>query len=203
MTRTPLTWRRLAWKRGSRAKGQPQPYRPLFEGLEDRVVPSYFPSTTNGIHIYFPEYQLNLGGTYQQVKASGGGVLSDSHIDANGNYIGGSLSYQNVSSITLTGGSAAIFLDPTTTSGALTVQTPAQTAANPVTGTSVGLSVLGQENSSDSGLTYTWSSTGPASVTFSANGTNATQNTTATFAQAGTAGCGTVRAKVPRGCLGE
>jgi hypothetical protein len=70
--------------------------------------------------------------------------------------------------------------------GALTVQTPAQAATNPVTGTSVGLSVLGQENGSDSGLTYTWSSTGPANVTFSANGTNAAKNTTATFSHAGT-----------------
>jgi hypothetical protein len=130
-------------------------------------------------------YTLNLGGTYQQVKASGGGVLSDSQIDVHGNYIGGSLSYQNVSSVTLTGGSAAIFLNPTGSSGSLTVQTPAQAASNPVTGTSVGLSVLGQENGSDSGLTYTWSSTGPTSVTFSANGTNAAKNTTATFSHAG------------------
>jgi hypothetical protein len=130
-------------------------------------------------------YTLNLGGTYQQVIAGGGGTLSDSQIDANGNYIGGSLTYQNESSVTLTGGSAAIFLDPINTSSSPTVQTPAQAAANPVTGTSVALSVLGQENGSDSGLTYTWSSTGPAGVSFSANGTNAAKNTTATFAQAG------------------
>jgi len=37
-------------------------------------------------------------------------------------------------------------------------------------------------------LTYTWSVTGtpPASVSFSANGTNAAKNTVATFAAAGT-----------------
>ena len=37
-----------------------------------------------------------------------------------------------------------------------TVAAPATAAANPVTGTSVGLSVLGAENGSDAGLTYTW-----------------------------------------------
>ena len=128
-------------------------------------------------------YTLNLGGTYQQVQGHGGGTMTDAQLDANGNYIGGSLTYQNVNSVTLTGGSAAIFLNPTSSS--LTVATPAQAAANPVTGTSVALSVLGQENGSDSGLTYTWSSSGPAGVTFSANGTNGAKNTTAAFVHAG------------------
>jgi hypothetical protein len=66
-------------------------------------------------------YTLNLGGTYRQVQASGGGALSDAQLDANGNYIGGSLSYQNVGSITLVGASAAIFLNPTTTNAPPTV----------------------------------------------------------------------------------
>jgi hypothetical protein len=66
-------------------------------------------------------YTLNLGGTYRQVLASGGGALSDSQLDANGNYIGGSLSYQNVGSITLVGASSAIFLNPTTTNAPPTV----------------------------------------------------------------------------------
>jgi hypothetical protein len=129
-------------------------------------------------------YTLNLGGNYQYVKASGGGTLSDSQIDANGNYIGGSLSYQSVNSITLTGGSAAIFLDSNISP--LSVKTPAKASANPVAGTSVNLSVLGQENGSDSGLTYTWSSSGPAGVTFSDNGDNTAKNSIATFSLAGT-----------------
>jgi hypothetical protein len=62
-------------------------------------------------------HTLNLGGTYQLVKGSGGGTLSDSQIDASGNYIGGSLSYTNMSSITLGGGTAAIFLNTSTVSG--------------------------------------------------------------------------------------
>src|SRR5262245_25756333 len=43
-------------------------------------------------------YTLNLGGTFQQVQGHGGGTMTDAQIDANGNYIGGSLTYQNVSS---------------------------------------------------------------------------------------------------------
>ena len=127
---------------------------------------------------------LNLGGTYQEVQGTGGGTMTDAQIDANGNYIGGSLTYQNVSSITLTGGSAAIFLNPSGT-GTITITNPAQASANPVTTTSVGVSVLGQENGNDNDLTYTWSSSGPAGVTFSVNGTNGAKNTTARFVHAG------------------
>ena len=82
-----------------------------------------------------------------------------------------------------------------TTSGATTVPdqaptvaTPASAVASPVTGTSVALSVLGADAGGESNLTYTWATTGtpPAAVTFSANGTNAAQDTTATFHEAGT-----------------
>jgi hypothetical protein len=66
-------------------------------------------------------YTLNLGGTYRRAIASGGGTLSDSQIDASGNYIGGSLSYQNLSSVTLAGGTAAIFLNPAASVGSVTI----------------------------------------------------------------------------------
>jgi hypothetical protein len=56
-------------------------------------------------------YTLNLGGNYQLVQGTGGGTMTDADLDANGNYIGASLTYQTVNSITLTGGSAAIFLN--------------------------------------------------------------------------------------------
>ena len=62
-------------------------------------------------------YTLNLGGTYQQVHASGGGTMTDSQIDANGNYAGGSLTYQGVTGVTLAGGTAAVFLKPAMVSG--------------------------------------------------------------------------------------
>ena len=54
------------------------------------------------------------------------------------------------------------------------------------TSTSVNLSALGADAAGASSLTYTWTATGPAAVSFSANGTNSAQNTTASFAAAGT-----------------
>ena len=66
-----------------------------------------------------------------------------------------------------------------------TVATPAVATPNPVTGATTSLSVLGDDDSGESNLTYTWSVTAcPAGVstpTFSVNGTNAAKHTTATF----------------------
>ncbi len=70
-----------------------------------------------------------------------------------------------------------------------TVATPAAANPNPVTATTTALSVLGADvDFPESSLTYTWTTIGtpPASVSFSANGTNAAQDTTATFTAAGT-----------------
>ena len=66
------------------------------------------------------------------------------------------------------------------------MSTPAAASPNPVTGTTTTLSVLGTDGAGEASLVYTWSATGPASVTFTANGTNASKNTTAIFQQAGT-----------------
>ena len=48
-----ISWtpRRFVLRRGSRSKMQPHRVRLPVEVLEDRVVPSYFPSTASGIHI--------------------------------------------------------------------------------------------------------------------------------------------------------
>jgi subtilase family serine protease len=70
-----------------------------------------------------------------------------------------------------------------------TVTTAASATPSPVTGTTTTLSVLGSDPSGASSLTYTWSVTsapaGAATPTFSVNGSNAAQNTTATFFAAG------------------
>ena len=68
-----------------------------------------------------------------------------------------------------------------------TVATAAAAAPATVTGTTTALSVLGADDAGESNLTYTWATTGtpPAAVTFSANGSNAAKNTTATFTKAG------------------
>ena len=68
-----------------------------------------------------------------------------------------------------------------------TIVTAATANPNPGTGTTTALFVLGADIGGEASLTYTWSTTGkpPAPVTFSANGTNAAKNTTATFTQPG------------------
>jgi hypothetical protein len=70
------------------------------------------------------------------------------------------------------------------------VATSAGAAASPtvvVTGSSSNLSVLAVDDGGASNLTYSWGSTGPAAVTYTgnANGTNAANNITANFTQAG------------------
>lgn len=67
----------------------------------------------NGIVLVNPtgkSVTINLGQTYQEVSFTGGGGLSSADLDANGNYIGGSLQYTPVSSVTLAPGTAAILM---------------------------------------------------------------------------------------------
>jgi len=66
-----------------------------------------------------------------------------------------------------------------------TIAKAASVAANPVSGMTTALSVLGADDGGEPNLTYTWSCSGPADVTFSANGPNRAKNTTATFRSAG------------------
>ncbi len=82
---------------------------------------------------------------------------------------------------------------------ALTVAAPNAVAAVPrvaqlptasalINGKSVNLSILGADDGGESNLTYSWGAVGeaPGSVLFSANGSNAAKNTTATFTRTGT-----------------
>jgi hypothetical protein len=69
-----------------------------------------------------------------------------------------------------------------------TVVNPAAASSNPVTGTTTTLSALGSDDGGAASLTYTWSVVSEpvgAAPRFSANGTNAAQNTTVTFNMAG------------------
>ena len=68
-----------------------------------------------------------------------------------------------------------------------TVSGAAGVSANPVSGTTADLSVAGADDGDALQLIYIWNTAGtpPAPVEFSDNGTNAAQDTTATFAGAG------------------
>jgi len=69
------------------------------------------------------------------------------------------------------------------------VAAPARASSSIVSGTTTTLSVRGGDNYNPAALTYTWSvisaPAGAAGPTFSINGTNAAQNTTVTFHNAG------------------
>lgn len=67
-----------------------------------------------------------------------------------------------------------------------TVAAAAKAAESPVIRSNVVLSVLGADDGGESSLTYTWAATaGPGAVSFSANGSNAAKQTTASFGRAG------------------
>jgi hypothetical protein len=66
-----------------------------------------------------------------------------------------------------------------------TVAKASSAGANPVSDATTALSVLGADDGGEPNLTYTWSCSGPAGVTFSVNGPNKARNTTATFPSAG------------------
>lgn len=66
-----------------------------------------------------------------------------------------------------------------------TIAKAASAGANPVSGATTALSVLAADDGGEPKLTYTWSCSGPAGLTFSVNGPNKARNTTATFPSAG------------------
>ena len=116
-------------------------------------------------------------------------VSEGGSIDATGLFAAGSMA-GGPYTVTATSGSvtgtAAVTL--TVSNTAPTVATSATAVPNPITATTAALSVLGDDDGGEANLTYTWATTGtpPAAVAFSANGTNAAKNTTATFTKAGT-----------------
>lgn len=115
-------------------------------------------------------------------SVSGGGTISSSGL-FNAGTVGGAYT------VTATGGGASgtataqVMAAPAPTGP--TVATPVSATPNPVTATTTTVSVLGADALGEPSLTYTWSSSGPAAVTFSANGTNAAKTATARFSKAG------------------
>src|SRR5262249_26605096 len=70
MTETSFTSPCFARSQGSQASKRPQRVRPRVEELEGRVVPSYFPSTTNGIHIIEDQLPGGLSGAMVRFVAT-------------------------------------------------------------------------------------------------------------------------------------
>ena len=83
-------------------------------------------------------------------------------------------------------GGAPITAETQVTVSTLQITTPAAVSADPVTGTTADLSVLGDCDGGESTLTYTWSlDSGPGAPTFDENDSNAAKSTTVTFDQIG------------------
>ena len=114
---------------------------------------------------------------------SGGGTISSAGLFTAGSTAGGPFTVTAASG----GVNGTASVTVTAVNAAPTIATAAAASPSPVTGTTTALSVLGADDGGEANLTYTWATTGtpPASVSFSANGTNAAKNTTATFTKAG------------------
>jgi hypothetical protein len=66
-----------------------------------------------------------------------------------------------------------------------TVGTAASASPNPVAAKTTTVSVLGSDDGGEANLIYGWSATGPGTVSFSPNSTNAAKTSLATFTKAG------------------
>ncbi len=115
---------------------------------------------------------------------TGGGGINGSTGLYTASYASGSATI-TASSGSILGNAVAL----TVTDAPPSVATPASATPSPATGATATLSVLGADSDGggESNLTYTWATIGtpPAAVGFSASGTNAAKNTTATFTKAG------------------
>ncbi len=89
---------------------------------------------------------------------------------------------------------AAVFSDLSIASrraGSPTIVVPAACPAKPrqspsmIQGNKGTLAVMGADDGGEAALTYTWSATGPGTVSFSENGTNAAKSSIATFTKSG------------------
>jgi PKD repeat protein len=104
---------------------------------------------------------VNMGKPYQEVSFSGGGGLNDSSLDANGNYIDGSLSQSAVQTVTLAPGSAVFLLNSGSSSPPTASAGPAQSGQE---GTAV--TFAGSASGGTGTLTYSWNfGDGTAAVT--------------------------------------
>lgn len=90
---------------------------------------------------------------------------------------------------TMASGAGNVALSAVALGLAPTVASPAAASPSTVTGTTAALSVLGADDGGETNLTYAWSVVakpgGAADPTYSANGTHAASNSTATFYDAG------------------
>jgi hypothetical protein len=170
-------------------------------GNSTYTLPNLTPGSQYKVRLHFAElYQSATGKRVFNVLINGTTVLSnfDIYATAGGNYravlreltatanASGQIiiKFNTITDNATVGGIEIITLAP---NNPPSIVTAAAAAPNPVSGPTTALSVLGADDGGEANLTYTWATSGtpPATVTFSANGTNAAKATTATFTKAG------------------
>jgi hypothetical protein len=144
---------------------------------------------TNGIEInsseQFVASCLNQFGWSMPVtltwSTSGGGTIDSSGLFTAGNVPGGPFTVTGSSGALSSSSSFTVFNLPPV------VVTAAAANPNPLVKTNkTTLSVTATDDGGDANLTYTWSSSGPANVSFNANNGNNAKSVTATFNKTGT-----------------
>jgi hypothetical protein len=120
--------------------------------------------------------------TFTWSKVSGVGSISTSGLFS-------SPSASGAATVAATSGTVQGTMGITVLSKSPTITTTASATPSPVTGTTTNLSVAATDEQGASTLTYSWAATvvphGAAAPTFSANNSNAAQNSIATFTSAG------------------
>ncbi len=100
-------------------------------------------------------------------------------------YTGGDSFTFTVNDGSVTSGAATVTIAVTAVANTAPVVSAASATPSPVTGKTANVSATATDNGGEPALLYTWSATGPATVTFSPNASNAAKASVATFNKAG------------------
>lgn len=193
----PWAWRGCYWDHQPQSEVEPRDPKLVVDFLT-----SSFPKGNPGLSKLPPLVDLGPGQTYNGQEGGlypgGSNVRPAAHdaagkkiaqgiapLDADGNSdpVNGKIVIMPVS---VSNGYGAWHRgDESDTSTTFMTRANASAAANPVSGATTTLSVEGADDGGEPRLTYTWSCSGPADVTFSVNGPNKAKNTTVTFSCAG------------------
>jgi beta-galactosidase len=166
------------------------------------TIPNLTPGTSYVVRLHFAEvWFTSAGARVFNVLINGSQVITNldiyASVGANKALVreftipassNGQISIQYVNVVNNAKSSGIEVYSADASNAAPTVARAAAANPNPTSGTTASVSVLGADDGGESNLTYTWSAVGtpPAAVSFSANGTNAAKNATATFGGSGT-----------------
>ena len=160
------------------------------QGLTSIVVaPATASLTSHGTQLFSATGYDQFGGAMTAQPSFTWSNTGSGSVDGTGLYTAGYAS--GTATVTASSDAVSGTASVTVTDATPTVATAASATPSVVTGTTTALSVLGADSDGggEASLTYTWAATtlpsGAPTPTFSANGTNASKNSTATFTTPG------------------